>query len=350
MTTIDRIAAPPWHEFESSFVRRRQPVVLTDLMTGSRIGEIRTLVAVRDALGDEPLRIQDNYDALLFEDVAAMRTAPAHGELRLSAYLDLVDANPATTSMCMEQALSERLAAMAPWPAFASARRDDGLAFMFVGNGGNYARMHFDGDQRHVLLYQIAGEKRVFVAPPSAGPRLVPVRNFSALCVDQFSTDERRRLLDYVGGVECVLSPGEALFIPALHWHYVDYLTTSASISFRLGRNDFGRTLSRVHPTYRSQAVAAAFLDERSISPIARRAFGVVRSALSAPYPSPAAMYAAMERVVESAYARLCPEHFQGTYCVSGLDELERALGIAFYASEAADTFAAASARSEAAS
>jgi hypothetical protein len=335
---IDRRALGPGAALGDEVSRRRRPVIVTNLLEGSPIREIGTLERAREALGETPITIRQNYDVSLFEECGA-EPVLAPREMPLSAYLDLVAGHEDTTWMCIEQPLPQRLSALAPWPPELSRHSDDGLRMLFVGNRGNYARFHFDGDQREVLLYQVAGSKRVCIAPPQAGPKLVPLRNFSALCVDQFSPAERADLLRYVGGVECVLEAGEALYVPALHWHYVDYLTTGLSIAFRLGRDEHARMLSRLHPTHRAQAVSAAVLDANPTDPTVRRELEAVRAALDAAYTSPVEMYDALELVIEGAYARLCPDWFQGTYCVSGLEDMERLLGIAHHATEAADKF-----------
>jgi hypothetical protein len=339
---IERRITPILDELQRDYARARRPVVLTDLLDGAPIRELATLAGVRAVLGGLRLRIREHYDEALFETSgAADPSGPT--ELTLAEYLDFVEEHEGTTRMCMEQDLPPEVEQLAPWPTILSQRRRDGLAMLFVGNRGNYARMHFDADARDVLLYQVAGTKTVIVAPPQAGPRLVPLRNFSMLCLDQMSAADRADLVRYIGGAEHTLEPGEAVLIPALCWHFVDYDTTGISVSYRLGRDERTRALAGLHPTYRSQAVRAELLHAASTPELEREHAGLC-AALAADHASPAAMYEVMERAVEEAYARVCRDYFQGTYCVTGLDEMEQALGVAFYRQEAAHRFAPASA------
>ena len=83
--------------------------------------------------------------------------------------------------------------------------------------------LHFD--QAPMVICQLRGRKRVLLIPPAAYGRLVPYPSYHSL--------DRRAKLDIsqcsvdvaaaraMGGVEVLLQPGEALYIPPFVWHEV---------------------------------------------------------------------------------------------------------------------------------
>ena len=103
---------------------------------------------------------------------------------------------------------------------------------------GATTALHFDPSDN--WLCQIAGFKYVRLYAPAETPRLYVNRegrgtsaqgNVSRLRVEEpdaarfpLATDARY--------TECILAPGDLLFIPQRHWHYVRSLTTSFSMNF----------------------------------------------------------------------------------------------------------------------
>ena len=117
------------------------------------------------------------------------------------------------------------------------------VTFLFVANQGNYAHLHFDGDFRSVLLYQVFGRKRVVMVPLAAQDKISPSMNFSKLLVQNLADEEKLHLFRYLDAYDCMLYPGETILFPASIWHYVEYIDTGMSVNFRFGRDAFARKL-----------------------------------------------------------------------------------------------------------
>lgn len=107
--------------------------------------------------------------------------------------------------------------------------RSDRDGFLWLGPRGTLTPWHHDLTNN--LLVQVMGEKRVRMSPPWAWARM---RN-STHCFSEWGNaplpagpgDEVHPPV-----IECVIGPGEAIFLPVGWWHQVEALTLSASVSF----------------------------------------------------------------------------------------------------------------------
>lgn len=104
----------------------------------------------------------------------------------------------------------------------------------WFGPGGTVSPLHQDPQQN--FLAQIMGRKYIRLYSPQHSEKLYPheghilhntsqvdVENPDLIKFPQFET---------VAFQDCILSPGEVLFIPVKYWHYVRALETSFSVSF----------------------------------------------------------------------------------------------------------------------
>ncbi|TPX66859.1 hypothetical protein SpCBS45565_g04243 [Spizellomyces sp. 'palustris'] len=110
---------------------------------------------------------------------------------------------------------------------------DDGrdvLLHAWFGPKGTISPLHHD--PYHNLFAQIVGTKFIVLYPPDANvyPHETDLlRNTSQVDVEHVDLS---KFPGVEGGLECVVRPGEMLFIPKGWWHYVRALSTSLSVSF----------------------------------------------------------------------------------------------------------------------
>lgn len=105
-----------------------------------------------------------------------------------------------------------------------------GASMLWLGGAGVFTPNHHD--TLMLLHTQITGRKRWWLCPPWAGPRLYNTHGvFSP--VDLAAPDPQRHP-DALGlpVIECVLEPGDTLFLPLGWWHQVQVLETGVSLSF----------------------------------------------------------------------------------------------------------------------
>lgn len=83
------------------------------------------------------------------------------------------------------------------------------------------------------ILLQIAGSKRVILFPPTDAPFLYLSGDKSKIVdFDQDDLEQTFPLLSKATRYECTLSPGDALFIPALWFHNTKALDFSIGVNF----------------------------------------------------------------------------------------------------------------------
>lgn len=266
-TSLPRIPVPSFAEFTRDWLLPHRPAVFTGLFDGQPLARLRDRPRVEAELGNMQILIAEEYT----RNLLAHDFQPEHNSRRLISirdYLQYIDHNPQTRLLCSEIYAPAELYSLYQMPDCVEFQGipADARTMVFLGNRGNFAHLHFDGDFRHVLLYQVFGRKRVIVAPPEAGNKLMPIGNFSQIAFENLKEAEIEDLLHFLGGSQCVIEPGEAVFIPATWWHFVEYVDTAMSVNVRFGRNQYTQFLGdRCHPDSHVQYIASRMTDSGTV-------------------------------------------------------------------------------------
>eukprot|EP00210_Caulerpa_lentillifera_P002821 g2695.t1 len=92
--------------------------------------------------------------------------------------------------------------------------------------------LHFD--RSHNILGQVVGRKYIRLYPPDS--QLHPLSAFMNKNSSRIDLDNVQQVrefgLEKISHMDCILNPGDALFIPQGWWHYVRSLDVSFSVSF----------------------------------------------------------------------------------------------------------------------
>lgn len=250
---IPRISAPNKDFFYDQFVANQQPVIISNLFKNDQISTIQTLKDAKDAFGDASFIARPEYTQT---DSAS---AAIH-KMSFRDYWNYIVQKPETKLVCTEQDVPAKVMASFQLPNICvnteltrkelfdlpNKYGDNDLHLsVFMAGANNKAHLHYDGDHRQVLLYQVFGEKRVTLFHPDAGRKLrlsdAPYHCAGGIALDSLEEDERLRIVDDASGFIGTIFPGDTLYMPLLFWHHLDYSTDAMSFNIRFGRNEYGR-------------------------------------------------------------------------------------------------------------
>ncbi|HEY1445287.1 MAG TPA: cupin-like domain-containing protein [Acidimicrobiales bacterium] len=331
---------PGIEDFLREYVFRRRPVVITDLFATQEIAGIATVEDALETWGAMPIQLQEEYTAAEGKDQPDQPVV-----MEFAEYVELIRTDPSTRLCCTEYETPARVLATFRLPGVctASAGADADEIFglpkkygdfdlttnTFIGNVGNVAHLHFDGDQRQVFLHEVYGRKRVVLFdPPSArhlrtldGPYSRP--SLAGLYLEAMDTDEKLEQIARADGYHTILEPGETIYIPMLAWHHVEYLDDAMSVNLRFGRTSFGRFLSldNFHRDPFIQNVASKMVGPAD----ALRSFAPLVEQVKATYRRPARDMTERIRLMRALFRDLCahvtPEAVPDELCPTEREE-----------------------------
>jgi cupin-like protein len=168
-------------------------------------------------------------------------------EMSLREYLERLARNESVyLSTVLVNRYLPRLAPELPYPACISPERtpaNEGY-YIFIGDRRR-SETHFHPALQAVLV-NLHGRKRLGLYPPTEtdhlyphpwyqilGPERVPAFNWSRVLPGREAQFPAIRRLS---GYECVLEPGEMLFIPVHWWHWAESLGPSVSVTLLFQR------------------------------------------------------------------------------------------------------------------
>lgn len=148
-------------------------------------------------------------------------------DMSMAEYLDLADATPDLPPYLGNLELRE-LNSLCHWPAYFGKM---GPPRFWIGPAGTVTPLHCDYDDN--IFAQIWGTKRIFLAPPHHDEFLYPREANAILFGSPFDPEapdyERFPLARQAAMIECVVKPGDMLYVPAGWYHQVRALTFSLS-------------------------------------------------------------------------------------------------------------------------
>ena len=221
ISSVPRIAAPNAAAFRAR-AALGLPFLITGLvnrwplssLTPQILRERFGAVAVRARVGD--------YINTAFAPDRAMQ------DMSLLEYLDLVAADTQGLPPYLGNLELRALNNMCHWPAYLTKM---GPPRFWIGPAGTVTPLHCDYDDN--IFAQIWGSKRICLAPPHHDQFLYPREANPILFGSPFNPEApdfaqfplaRQALI-----VECVVNPGDLLYVPAGWYHQVRALTFSLS-------------------------------------------------------------------------------------------------------------------------
>ncbi|WP_317205763.1 cupin-like domain-containing protein [Janthinobacterium sp.] len=239
---LNRLSAPriarrqrlSGEEFLADYYSANRPVIITGMMDDWPALQKWTPDYFRANYAGREVEVQFGRDAdqdYELNSIAHKRKMP------FGAYVDLVQNSGSSNDFYMtanndslnRQALTELWADIGQLPEYL-AREAQPRGFFWFGPAGTVTPFHHDLTNN--FMAQVFGRKRVRIIPACEVAKVYNQRHCFSL-LDGRAID-LARFPDAAGAqvLECVLEPGEILFLPVGCWHFVEALDISATIAF----------------------------------------------------------------------------------------------------------------------
>jgi hypothetical protein len=178
---------------------------------------------LREQFGDVPVRARvGDYIGTAFAADRAMR------DMSMREYLDISLAPAAGLPPYVGNLELRELNSMCHWPGYFNKM---GPPRFWLGPERTMTPLHCDYDDN--VFAQIWGTKRIFLAPPHHDEFLYPKEANAILFGSPFDPEapdyERYPLARHATTIECIVKPGDMLYVPAGWYHQVRALTFSLS-------------------------------------------------------------------------------------------------------------------------
>lgn len=227
---ILRAKMPDPSRFQRAYLKLSKPVILTDFSESWEARKKWTFEYFQKYAGDVEVPLYGEGFAGSEKNYMESST-----RMRFGDYIDLIAADKTQLRMFLFNIFDHipSLCHDFNYPTIVPSYLTK-YPFMFFGGRGSFVDAHYDVDLSHVFLTQFHGKRKVILFPPSESIFLYRHPLTVSTNVDIGNPDYAKypKLLR-ASGYECILEPGETLFIPSGYWHYIYYLEGGFGLSLR---------------------------------------------------------------------------------------------------------------------
>lgn len=218
-------------DFNRKYFIPQKPAVIRGLLETQKAGQKWSFDYFKSTMGD--LNV-DVYDNSLKKDGSAYTSADL--KMKFKDFLSTIEKDEHTDLRMFLFNLfkhNPKLKNEFPCPAIFKGLLDN-IGFTFFAGKDTTIRMHYDIDMSNILHTQVCGHKRVILFSPEYNNLLytLPLNTYSLVDVEK-PDYKKYPGLRYVKGQECLLEPGDSVFIPGGYWHLMKYLDGGMSVAYR---------------------------------------------------------------------------------------------------------------------
>jgi [protein]-arginine 3-hydroxylase / protease len=246
LVEIERIDRTTYTSLDAEIRRRHAPFIVTDIVPTWKAHALWDLSHLQRTIGHRTVRVGISQSRTFhYGDAALPKTRSklmsfAVAAQRIAAH---ADTGAGERLYVMEQNGREKNSLPDIFPELADDYRiPEGVDAarmiqinLWVGARGNITPLHFD--MANNFLAQIRGRKRLTLFDPGQSDALYPHGSRASIVntsdVQPQAPDfARHPKFKEATPCECVLAPGEMLYLPPFWWHQVESLDAAISINF----------------------------------------------------------------------------------------------------------------------
>ncbi len=175
-----------------------------------------------------------------------------------------------------------------------------------------------------MLFTQVVGKKRIYLIHPNFSARFFPFLNNSGIAVHKFEEEERQQFFKFNQAFECILEPGETLYIAKLWWHYLENIGTTVAFNVRFGLTPFNRRLRAFPATYLLQNLSRVLVDPVKMRVNFEMIYQNLIETYFKKYSSSEKRYKAHNNVMQEAFQTLCKGAIKVVYGQPKLNDENR--------------------------
>lgn len=234
---ISRITLPSFEQFIQQYYSRNLPVILTDSVAHWPALQKWSPQYFKEIVGNQEVEVQFHRE----QDPMFERNSIQHKtKMLMREFVELIEQTPHSNNFYMtannakasQTSLAVLFQDIDHFHGYTDHAQVYDRSFIWFGPKGAFTPLHHDLTNN--ILVQIYGRKKVTLIPALQVPNLYnDVAVFSKIA-DPYQIDVAKSFPDFAlsSKIECILEPGEALFIPLGWWHCVESLDISMSVSF----------------------------------------------------------------------------------------------------------------------
>lgn len=230
--TIDILHAKDLAGFKKLYFNPQKPVVIKGLADSTDAATKWSISFFKETMGDVMVELFDNNN----KTSASSAFLKPDIHMRFSDYLDIIAQNePSGLRMFLSDLFKQNPNLRKDFPCPHIFKGTLGrLGYMFFAARDTTVRLHYDIDLSNVLHTHFGGKKRVVLISPEYSNDLyrLPLNTYSLVDLDHPDFKEYPALQN-VKGFTTVLHNGDSIFMPSGYWHYMTYLDSSFSVSYR---------------------------------------------------------------------------------------------------------------------
>jgi hypothetical protein len=231
-TQIDVVENITREDFQKNYMLPQRPVIIKKLYGKDAEVYNWTFDYFQKELGNIDVGIFDD-ESDKKKEFKSYKKAPR--TMKFGEYLNLIQEKPTTKRLFLFNVFKykKELHKHFTFPNIA----DKVLTFLplaFFGGQGALTRIHRDMDNSCVFLTELIGQKRVVLFDPKYSKNLYQFPFSTHTSIDINHPDFKKYpALKNAKGIDCLIGPGDTIFMPAGWWHHIEYNTAGLGFAIR---------------------------------------------------------------------------------------------------------------------